>query len=63
MATSPELEWEELKNGILLKAAEDAHFDLMVTADQNLRYQRISKAAKSPSSFWAQMTGLLFVST
>ena len=40
VVTSPDLEWEELKNGVLLKAAEEAHFDLMVTADQNLKYQQ-----------------------
>jgi hypothetical protein len=32
--------WSELKNGALLKAAEDAGFDVLVTADKNLRYQQ-----------------------
>jgi hypothetical protein len=32
--------WAELKNGPLLKAAEDAGFDVLVTADKNLRYQQ-----------------------
>jgi len=40
VVTSPELKWEELNNGVLLKAAEEAHFDMMVTADQNLKYQQ-----------------------
>ncbi len=40
MVTAPDMEWEELRNGALLKAAEEAHFDLMVTADQNLAYQQ-----------------------
>lgn len=40
VTTSPDLEWEELKNGMLLKAAEEAHFDVMVTADQRLIYQQ-----------------------
>jgi predicted nuclease of predicted toxin-antitoxin system len=35
-----DLGWEELKNGALLKAAETAGFDLMITADQNIRYQQ-----------------------
>jgi hypothetical protein len=32
--------WAELKNGALLKAADDAGFDVLVTADKNLRYQQ-----------------------
>jgi hypothetical protein len=32
--------WAELTNGALLKAAEDAGFDVLVTADKNLRYQQ-----------------------
>jgi hypothetical protein len=32
--------WAELKNGALLKAAEDAGFEVLVTADKNLRYQQ-----------------------
>lgn len=31
--------WAELDNGELLAAAEAAGFDLMITGDQNLRYQ------------------------
>ena len=46
MVTSPDLEWEELKNGVLLRAAEEAHFDLMVTADQNMAYQQNRKGRK-----------------
>jgi hypothetical protein len=34
------LGWAELSNGTLLQAAEDAGFDVMVTADQNIRYQQ-----------------------
>jgi hypothetical protein len=30
----------QLENGDLLKAAEAAGFDVMVTADQNIRYQQ-----------------------
>ena len=32
--------WAELKNGALLQAAEDAGFDVLITADKNLRYQQ-----------------------
>jgi len=32
--------WSLLANGDLLTAAEDAGFDLLVTTDQNLRYQQ-----------------------
>jgi hypothetical protein len=32
--------WERLANGALLKAAEDASFELFLTTDQNLRYQQ-----------------------
>jgi hypothetical protein len=35
-----ELGWRNLKNGTLLNAAERDGFDLMVTADQNIRYQQ-----------------------
>jgi hypothetical protein len=31
---------EGLKNGALLDAAEQAGFDLLLTCDQNVRYQR-----------------------
>src|SRR6187455_2050831 len=32
--------WSGLKNGALLSAAEDAGFDLFITADQEIRYQQ-----------------------
>jgi hypothetical protein len=32
--------WSGLKNGALLNAAEDAGFDLFITADQELSYQQ-----------------------
>ena len=37
--TAFELGWSTLENGELLAAAEDS-FDLMITTDQNLRYQQ-----------------------
>ena len=35
-----QLGWQRLENGILLDAAEKAGFDVLVTCDQNLRYQQ-----------------------
>jgi hypothetical protein len=32
--------WAELKNGDLLRAAEDSGFDLMITTDRGIRYQQ-----------------------
>ena len=32
--------WDTLSNGDLLKAAEEAGFDVLVTTDKNLRYQQ-----------------------
>jgi hypothetical protein len=32
--------WDRLANGALLDAAEAAGFDLLVTADKNMRYQQ-----------------------
>ncbi|MGD0102947.1 MAG: hypothetical protein ABSC06_02790 [Rhodopila sp.] len=34
------LGWHQLENGDLIAAAEAAGFDIMVTADQNIRYQQ-----------------------
>jgi hypothetical protein len=38
--TAFEKGWGELKNGDLLSAAESAGFDVLLTTDQNLRYQQ-----------------------
>ena len=35
-----ELGWQGLDNGDLLEAAEGAGFDLLLTCDQNVRYQQ-----------------------
>src|ERR1035438_3439739 len=32
--------WDRLSNGALLNAAEEAGFELLVTADKNMRYQQ-----------------------
>lgn len=40
VATAYEQGWSELLNGQLLKAAEQAGYDLLITTDKNLRYQQ-----------------------
>ena len=35
-----ELGWQGLQNGALLDAAEEAGFDVLLTCDQNVRYQQ-----------------------
>jgi hypothetical protein len=32
--------WDRLSNGALLKAAEDAGFELLLSTDENIRYQQ-----------------------
>lgn len=39
ISTVQEMGWAGLRNGELLRRAEE-HFDVFVTADQNLRYQQ-----------------------
>ena len=34
------LKWERISNGELLKLAENAGFELMMTTDKNMRYQQ-----------------------
>jgi hypothetical protein len=38
--TAAELGWGELANGDLLAASEQAGFEILITTDQNLRYQQ-----------------------
>jgi hypothetical protein len=38
--TTAQRGWDKLKNGELLKAAEDAGFDVLVTPDKYIRYQQ-----------------------
>jgi predicted nuclease of predicted toxin-antitoxin system len=39
--TLTELQWpDQLENGELLKMAEEAGFEVLVTSDQNIRYQQ-----------------------
>jgi hypothetical protein len=37
---SDQLGWQGLENGALLDAAEKAGFDMLLTCDQNVRYQQ-----------------------
>ena len=38
--TADEMGWSQLENGQLLRAAEDAGFEVMITGDKNLSYQQ-----------------------
>ncbi len=38
--TAYERGWSELSNGDLLTTAESENYDLLITTDQNLRYQQ-----------------------
>ena len=38
--------WEEISNGELIDAAEQAGFEVMVTTDKNIRYQQNLKGRK-----------------
>jgi predicted nuclease of predicted toxin-antitoxin system len=40
VVTAFEKAWSDLKNGELLQQAEDEGFEVLVTTDQNLRYQQ-----------------------
>ena len=40
VSTAYELGWSALKNGDLLRLAEDRGFDVLVTTDTNLKYQQ-----------------------
>jgi hypothetical protein len=40
VSTAQEEGWATLENGELLRAAEQAGFDVMITADQNIAYQQ-----------------------
>jgi hypothetical protein len=44
--TAKQLGWAELRNGDLLRAAEEAGFDSMLTADQNIWYQQNNEKRK-----------------
>ena len=41
--------WDRLANGDLLKTAEEARFEALITADRNIRYQQNLAGRASPS--------------
>jgi hypothetical protein len=49
--------WDGLSNGELIAAAEGAGYDVMLTADKNLRYQQNLAARQLPSWRSARITG------
>jgi hypothetical protein len=59
VSTAYELGWETLANGDLLAAAE-GQFDLLLTTDKNLRYQRNLRGRKLailvlPTTSWPEI--------
>ena len=40
VSTAYEMGWSKMTNGDLLNAAQEAGFDVLLTTDQNLRYQQ-----------------------
>ena len=40
VAFARQIGWHELKNGELLRQAEDAGYELLLTTDKNMRYQQ-----------------------
>lgn len=38
--TASQREWDKLKNGDLLRAAQEAGFEVLITPDKNVRYQQ-----------------------
>src|SRR2546425_5249683 len=48
--TAREMGWSALSNGELLRAAEEAGFDLLLTTDTNLPYQQDLKGRRVPQA-------------
>ena len=46
VTTCARLAWNELQNGELIAAAEAAGFELMISSDQNIKYQQNLKTRK-----------------
>jgi hypothetical protein len=59
--TAREKGWDTLNNGLLLNAAEEAGFDLLLTTDQRIRYQqnlqgrRISILVLTGTTKWSRV--------
>jgi hypothetical protein len=61
LSTAYELGWAGLSNGDLLNAAED-QFDILITTDQNLRYQQDLSTRQLailvlPTTSWLKIQG------
>jgi len=59
VSTAYEMGWANLDNGALLKAAE-REFDILITTDQNLRYQQALSGRRLailvlPTTSWPRM--------
>jgi len=52
--------WDELENGDLLSAAEDAGFDVLLTTDNSIAYQQNLKARKIAIVLLAATAGAWF---
>jgi hypothetical protein len=60
VSTAYELGWSELSNGKLIAAGEAGRFDLLLTTDQNLKYQQNLKNRRIailvlPTTRWPQI--------
>jgi hypothetical protein len=60
ITTAYRLGWSNLSNGALLKAAEEAGLTVLVTTDQNLRYQQNLKERRIaivvlPTTRWPEI--------
>lgn len=61
VTTARTMGWEELGNGDLLRSAEQAGFELLLTTDQRIRYQqnlsgrRIAILVLSGSTKWSRV--------
>ena len=61
VATAISKGWDQLNNGALLKAAEEAGFDLLFTTDNRIRYQqnlkdrRIALVVLTGTTKWARV--------
>jgi hypothetical protein len=49
--------WERITNGELISCAEEAGYQILVTCDQNIRYQQNLTAAKSRWSSSDRISG------
>ena len=48
VAFARQIGWHEFKNGDLLRQAEDAGYELLLTTDKNIRYQQNLSGRKIP---------------